>query len=179
MLSHIEKALQGHNEGFTGRFSGHPAESDLAVPETPETLAIQQQELLEGKRNVMVFKEGNSPLPLLKGFQRALIGHDTYDFNPKVYTREAVTKLMQEDRIGEALRLGPVTKTEAIHRQLAGEAPRAVVERTPDGTEVRSAFGTVGTVPGQLEYFRRTQDPKNTVQVENPAEVYVSRLEGL
>lgn len=179
MLGHIESALQGHPGGFTGRAGGHPAESDLAVPEPPETLAIQQRELLEGTRHVMVFKEGNSPLALPEGFHRALIGYDTYDWSPKVYTKEAIVKLIQEDRIGEALRLGPVTKVEAIRRQLAGEAPIAVVERTPEGTEVRSAFGTEGTAQRQLEYFRRTQDPRNTVEVESTIQVISGRIEGL
>ncbi len=159
-----------------GRFSGHPGMSDMAMPETPATLAIQQKELVEGKRHVMAFKEGTSPLGLPEGFKRALIGYDTYHFNPSVYTSEAIAKLVQDDRIGEAMRLGPVTKTEALRRHKAGETLVGVVERTPEGTEVRTALGTTETAPDQLVYFRRTQAPENTVQLESPVQVIFGRL---
>jgi hypothetical protein len=165
--------------GFVDRLCGHPAKPDAAIPEPRATLAIQQRELLAGIRNVMAFKEGGAPLPLPEGFERMRFGPDTYDFNPKVYRSAQIIELIQADRIGEALRLGPITKTEAVQRREAGEEPVAVVERTPQGIEVRAAMGTIQTAPEQTAYFMKTQNPENTVQVEDVDRVMLWRIMGL
>ena len=161
---------------LTDRLTGRPEASDIAVPESPETLAIQRRGLLTGKRHVMAFKEGETPLPLPNGFERTRIGRDTYDFNPKVYTKGDIANLVSNNKIGQALRLGPITKEEAVRRQREGEAPVAITERTPRGTEVRAAFGTVGTAAKQLAHFQRTRASGNTVQLELPSQVIVARL---
>jgi hypothetical protein len=146
--------------------------TDPAIPESQETLAIQREELKAGKRHVMVYKGGLGPQPPY-GMEAVHIGRDDYHFNPKVHSASNIQDAVANDTIGKHLRLGNTTKREAL---ASGEPMVAVVERTPQGHEVRAAVGTHRTALSQLAHFYRTKEDGNTVGIEHAREVIRKRL---
>jgi hypothetical protein len=149
-------------------------EPDYAVPETPETLAIQRQELKDGKRDVMVYKGGLGPQPPA-GMSSMRHGIDTYHYNPDAHSENSIRGAIANDTIGQHLRLGDTTKNEAMADAAAGHTPMAIVERTPEGHEVRAAAGTRKTAKGQFEHFVDTKEPQNRVKLENPLKTIAKR----
>lgn len=148
------------------------ASEDPTVPESPETLAIQRDELQSGKRHVMAYKGGVGPPPP-QGMSSTRVGRDTYHFNPEVHSPEGIKAAVANDTIGQHLRLGQITKNEAMS---SGEPMVAIVERTPEGHEVRAAVGTHRTAPSQMEHFHRTKTKGNTVGMEDAKTVIAKRL---
>ncbi|OSJ36763.1 hypothetical protein BSZ19_02650 [Bradyrhizobium japonicum] len=69
--------------------------------------------------------------------------------------------------------LGPIGKSVVVQRLLAGES---VTEYTSDGIEVRSSAGTDKTINEQCEYFERTKEPGNTIEISNVSRLIDARL---
>jgi hypothetical protein len=152
---------------------------DPAVPETPATLAAQQRELVEGKRSLVLFKGGAHKLPLPDGMREISLGADVAQYNPHKVLAQDIRDAAADDRLGFLLKLGSISKKEAIARAHRGETPVAVVERAPDGTELRAALGTHATAERQLRYFNATKgNPANLVRLESPDAVIAGRLAG-
>lgn len=150
--------------------------TDNAVPEAPNTLQLQQQAMMQGKRDVMVFKAGENALPVPPGFKQTKVGPDLYQYNPGKYTAGQIQTMVRKNTIGEALGLGPITKDAAVQGVQAGQAPVAVTERAPDGTELKAAAGTDQTAPVQVASLEAQKSPDSTVQVENPQNVVAQRV---
>lgn len=153
--------------------------AEPTVAKTPATLAVQQQALADGLRPVQFFPPGTEAPKPPNGIKAAKTkGGGVYHYDPKQVTREQLNAAIREGRVNELLELGPVTKAEAVQRIQEGEPPAAVVERTPDGTEVKAAAGTAETAPEQVKAFEETKLPGSTVSVETPADVIGKRLAG-
>jgi hypothetical protein len=150
--------------------------TDAAQPEAPGTLQIQQQELMSGKRPVMVFKAGESILPVPDGFKQVKVGPDVYQYDPGKLTAQQIMAMVRKNTIGEALGLGPVTKDDAIASAQQGATPVAITERTPEGVEVKAAAGTDETAPVQQAALEANKTPGNTVQLEPPQNVIAGRI---
>lgn len=146
------------------------------VPEAPETLAAQMQQLAEGRRPAVLIPRGTPNAPSAPdGMQRADVPDGVVYFDPRTMTPEAVAQAAAANRLNDILALGPVNKAEAQQRAAAGETPVAVTERTPDGVEVKAAAGTDKTAPAQAEALEANKTPGNTVQVEPPESVLAGR----
>jgi hypothetical protein len=145
------------------------------VPETDATLHAQQEQLVRGERPVQMFPQGTAELPLPKGMDRVETPRGVFHFNPGQVSAEQIKALSAAGRENELLGLGPVSKPEATARAAAGEPPVAVVERQPDGTEVRAAAGTAQTAPAQQAAMEGAKSPDDTVDVEAPGEVLEDR----
>lgn len=145
------------------------------VPETPETLAIQRRELQDGTRHVMVYKGGLGPQPP-KGMSSTRVGRDIYHYNPDVYSPEDIGALVATNTIGQHLRLGDTSKSDVEADVAEGHTPMAIVERTPEGHEVRAAAGTRKTAKDQFNHFVGSKSKGNTVRLEQPADVIRKRL---
>lgn len=157
----------------------------IPTPEGDETLQAQRAALADpnNPREAIVYPKGTQPLdmPMKKGrFGQAQL----QDGRTIQYDRYGVSKLNKEkiafadqnNRLNEILQLGPVDKGEAIDRANAGEPPVAVTERTPEGTEVKSAAGTEQTAPAQVQALEATKTPGNIVKPEQPQQVVADRL---
>lgn len=145
------------------------------IPETPETLAIQRRELQDGTRHVMVYKGGVGPKPP-RGFNEAFIHRDTYHYNPEVHSAHSLRAAVDNGTIGQHLRLGETSKSDVEADVAEGHTPMAIVERTPEGHEVRAAAGTRKTAKDQFDHFVGSKSKGNTVRLEQPADVIRKRL---
>lgn len=141
------------------------------VPESKETLLIQQRQLMFGKRDVQMFPIGTKELKLPKGFKRFENSRGVFHFNGDKITKEEINSLSQRGMENLFLNLGPFDKQEILNRLNAGEALVFLTEYTKDGVEVRSVAGTNMTVQHQYEYFERTKEPDNIIVAEPPKRV--------
>ena len=146
------------------------------VPETAATLAIQQAQLVTGKRHVQMFPTGTPELPVPAGMGRYRNERGIFHFRPDAIHAGKIAALSGEGRENEFLMLGPINKHEVAMRILAGESLLCVTEHTPDGIEVRSAAGTDKTIDEQHDYFERTKEPGNTVTIGEMPQVIRARM---
>lgn len=149
------------------------------VPEAQETLELQRQALTEGKRRAVFYPEGTPPLPRpeLENIGRVKVeGIGIFDFDKTKTTPKELREASKAGRLNDVLDLGPVNKEEVAQSAAQGATPVAVVERTPEGTEVKAAAGTEETAPDQVTALQAAiAAPENTVTVEDPRTVVAQR----
>ena len=154
-----------------------PVEDIGAVtPENRASLEEQHAALLDpgNPREAMLWPKGEQPIEITdkKAFgQVKLPDGRIVQFDksgPSGFTPAKIRQYAKDDRLNEALGLGPVTKTEALQRVAAGEPGAVVTERTPDQTEVKAAAGTTATVPDQVAALEADKAPGNVVSVSAP-----------
>lgn len=146
------------------------------VPETAATLAVQQAQLIAGKRPVQMFPIGTPELPRPDGMGRYQNTRGVFHYRPLAIHAGTIDALSAEGRENEFLMLGPISKSEVARRVIAGESLLCVTEYTPDGIEVRSAAGTDKTIDEQREYFERTKEPENAITVGEMPQVIRARM---
>jgi hypothetical protein len=151
-------------------------DTGCCVPETAATLAVQQAQLVAGKRDFQIFPIGTAELPTPSGFARHDNARGIFHFRPDAISAEAIEALSSEGRENEFLNLGPISKSEVAKRILAGESLLCVTETTPGGIEVRSAAGTDKTIDEQRDYFERTKEPGNAIAIGEMPNVIRARL---
>ncbi len=168
---------------------GPEATGDTAttIPETPETIASQNQSLLDPKsQRAAVFipresiGDGNIERPTGPNVRmlrlpdgRGLLFWNTKKTNG--LTAKDAMAMYNDGHLGQFLGLGPFTKADVAQSAAAGNPEVAVTERTPEGVEVKSAGGTTATAPTQVAELEALKDQGNTVQVEDPAAVLNER----
>lgn len=163
--------------GAVRRASGGVApEGAITLPETPETLKLQQRQLLNGHRRVQMFPRGTPELPLPRGMNRTEHANGSFHYDPRRIDEHDIHRLSNEGRENDMLDLGPYSKDDVLKRVHGGEVPVAVVERHPDGTEVRSAIGTHTTADRQMAAMNRTKSPGHIVRIEDPRETIGHRI---
>ncbi len=149
------------------------------VQESEATLEEQRQALAEGKRRAVFYPEGTQAPPPpegsnIKRFKVEKIG--IFDYDQTKIEAKSLREAAKAGRLNEVLDLGPVNKEEVAQSAAAGNQPVAVVERTPEGTEVKAAAGTEETVPEQVTALEATKAaPENAVAVEDPRQVVADR----
>ena len=158
-----------------GRAQARGPAAQRTVPETRATLLAQQHQLINGQRAVQMFPRGTRQLPLPHGMSRVATAAGVFHFDPKKISAAAIKHASAAGRENEILGLGPVSKAETLHRIARGETPAAVVERRPNGVEVRAAAGTLHTVPHQIRAMMPTKSPGSRLSVESPASVISRR----
>lgn len=140
-------------------------DTGYCIPESEETLLKQQRQLVSGRRDVQMFPLGTKELELLPGFLRHENFRGVFHYKPKTVTVDQIDFCSLRGRENELLNLGPFSKVDIFSRLNSGEKGTCIVEYTPDGTEVRSAFGTTMTCGEQRAYFERTKEPENIIVV--------------
>lgn len=155
---------------------GGVANMGPTIPETPETLALQQRQLLSGHRRAQMFPHGTPELPLPDGADRVEADNGVFHFDPRRISRDDILGAVQGGRENELLDLGSFNKNDILARVRAGEAPVAIVERDQNGVEVRAAIGTDRTARQQLAEMEGTASPGHTVRVEDVRSVVGGRL---
>src|ERR1700722_16029454 len=152
------------------------------VPEGAATLTEQHAALLDpdNPREAMIYPKGAQVLDIPnKSFGQARLPDGRIvQFDKSGPSGLSVAKIIQyakDDRLNEALQLGPFSKDEALSRTLAGEPGAVVTERTPEGVEAKAAAGTTATVPAQAEALEATKTPGNVIGVERPEDTLAAR----
>lgn len=154
------------------------ANREPTMPETEDTLRAQQHQLTNGHRRVQMFPPGTPELPVPHGMQRTEHENGVFHYDPRRIDESEIHHLTARGRENELLDLGPYSKDDILRRLRGGEIPIAVVERHPDGTEVRAAAGTHTTAHHQMAAMHRTKSPGNRVQIEDPRETIGARMRG-
>lgn len=148
---------------------------EVPIPETDDTLLAQQDQLISGNRRAHMFTPGSMELPVPRGMSRLETENGVFHYNPQALDEDTINSAVADGRENELLDLGPFNKNDIMERLQRGEQPVAIVERTPQGVEVRAAAGTTQTAPVQLAAMSKTKSPGNTVSVERIQDVLGKR----
>lgn len=149
----------------------HYTDLGLNIPESIDTLLLQQQRLKAGKRYVQMFPVNSDELSLPEGMSRLITDRGVFHYNPAKISARQIWLLSQNERENEFLELGPYNKADVFEKIQAGEVFLTIMEVTPEGVEVRAAAGCTSTVAEQLDFFEQTKEPKNTVTCSIPERV--------
>lgn len=156
-----------------------PKAPDTPISESPETLEIQRSALRKGLRQAVLYQPSD-PKPVMVSRQIKRVNLEdgrSIDFNSKLTTKEKVIEAVQSNRLNDLLGLGPFNKDEVMASQMRGNAPLSVVERTPEGTEVKTAVGTTETAPAQIATMEQAKlAPQNVVAIEPTENVVAGRI---
>lgn len=152
-------------------------DTGLNTPEKPASIAEQLKQIGTGDRKAVMLPRGTVVAGNIvpTGFKSTNTPRGRFIYDPKLTDAGKIQKLSRLGRENELLGLGPVSKPDAAARAAAGETPVAVTERTPDGTEVKAAAGTAGTVPEQRASLEAQKSPGNVIAVETPENVLQMR----
>jgi hypothetical protein len=137
-------------------------DTGICAPETPETLLLQQNQLIRRKRPSQMFPRGTSELPLPLGFARYENVRGIYHFGG--IEVETIMDLSGRGRENEILLLGPFSKYDVALRLRDGEKVTYITEYI-GSTELRCAIGSDGTIDRQFEYFEKTREPDGVIVV--------------
>lgn len=151
------------------------------APESPETLRIQQSQLVRGLRNVQMFPVGTIELELPFGFCRYDNARGVFHYNPEKIDAFKIMTLSSLGYENLFLNLGPYNKADIEKRCAAGEGLKFITEYTDDGVEVRCAAGVDSTLEVQYRYFEQTKEPENIIVVgfpPNRVSLHLAKLKG-
>lgn len=151
--------------------------TETCIAESPETLRIQQRQLLEGRRAVQMFPTGTPELPLPPGLERHVSARGVFHYRQERISTSQIESLSRLGRENEILNLGPFSKADIVDRVNAGEKLLCLTERTANGTEVRSAAATASTIPIQRQYFETTREPNSSIEIRGLVDVLAQRLD--
>lgn len=146
------------------------------IPEIPETLNLQLEKVKNGEKPAVLYTEGTElPKEIPAGLRKVKIPEGTVLFDPKTVTHGKVVEAAKAGRLNDVLDLGDLSKADIIPRVLAGEKPKTVVERSPQGTEVAAAVGTEATVGAQKASLEAKASQGNRVGIEDPVQTLSAR----
>lgn len=145
---------------------------EATVPENRATMLEQQRALTEGRRPVQMFPNGTPTLPLPDGMKALETPRGVFHYDPKQTNANEIQTASALGRENEILGLGPLSKKQVME---SGEPPMAVVERTPQGTEVVSALTTPSRATETMAAVKAQADPAHTVSIERPQGVVNGR----
>lgn len=155
----------------------------FTVPEARETLALQYDQLLRGIRVAMLFPgimQEPDGLELPVGFAGMVTPIGIFYFDPRIVSPDELRRGLAGGYLNCFLNLGEYSKADIAARiAKRGEHGVAVVEASPEGTEVRAAWGTIETANNQLRYFEETKTPGHVCFVTSPLHVIAARLAAL
>jgi len=161
--------------GVAGRAEGGGVASPDTMPESIDTLMEQQKQLLDGYRSTQMFPNGTPELSTPPGMERTETPAGVFHHDPGQVSPDQVQDLSSQGRENELLGLGPVEKEKVLALIQKGEVPLAIVERAPDGTEVRAAVGTHSTAAQQFAAMLRNKSPGNTLKIEDLRQALAQR----
>ena len=152
------------------------------VPETADTLVEQQKKLVANEVPAQMFTPGEIELPLPKGMKRIETPKGIFHYNPKAkfngkgLSGGKVAALAARGEENQILGLGDKSKSQvAADAQAEGGSIKAVVESTPEGTEVKAAAASEGDAPRIADQIKENASPGNTVEVKTPEQVVQQR----
>ena len=163
----------------TQALAGLDTRKNLA--ETAATLAAQQEQLLAGRRAAQMFPvdaQGNvtNELPLPEGMRRLETERGVFHYNPQQITADEIFSASAKGAENRALNLGSTSKPEAEAAAAQNNEPLVTItERTPDGTEVRSAVINQSAAEKTMAEMQAGLTPGNSLVVETPEKTLAGR----
>lgn len=162
-----------------------PVDTGVTVPEAPQTLEVQYQDLTNKTRGIMLFpsKDGKPADTSVvgerpKGVFEVVHPEGTYWYRTGKggTSKEKLNAARKDpDALAELLGYGP-SKERVAETATPGEQPLAVVERTPEGTEVKAAATTPELVGETVKAVEAAKGaPDRTVTIEPETKVIAER----
>lgn len=146
------------------------------VPESPETLRLQQQMLMDGKKAVMMYPANTGAvLDTPPGIKSLHTPEGIFHYNPKMISVDKIKAAIKDGRLNDILGLGPYSKADVLKRVSKGEPLLNVVGRSPEGHEVVAAAGTTSTAMDQASAISPTLPEGSKVHLEAPQNVIIQR----
>lgn len=160
---HQTVARRGYENGGAPITTGEPP----SVPERPETLAMQMNQLARGKRASVFVARGARPVNIPEGMDVVYTREGSIYFNPDFISREEVIQSAGGGKLNELL--GYVqSKPEALEQSLEqGELPSLVVSRDENGIEQDAAAVSPDRVDEQAEIFADRAMGGSTISKED------------
>lgn len=160
---HQTIAQRGYSEGGAALTTGEP----MSAPERPQTLALQMQQLANGKRAAVFVAKGSKLGNIPEDMDVINTREGDIYFNPELISGEEVTEAATSGRLNELLDYVQ-SKPEAIEESLEqGETPRVVVSRDADGIEQDAAAVSPDRVEEQAEIFADRANDGSTISEED------------
>jgi len=144
-----------------------PLDTGMCAPESETTLRLQQQQLIEGRRDVQMFPSGTIELNVPEGCARCETERGAFHYRPEGISAERILTLSTLGRENEFLLLGPFSKYEIAVRAKTGE-PVSFITEYLDDIELRSACGVPSTMDEQKRYFEQTKEPDGEIVLGAP-----------
>jgi hypothetical protein len=135
------------------------------VPETPETIALQVQEVADGKRPAMLVPDGTE-MPEIGSLAAARTKEGTVVYDPDKLDEATIKATPTGDLLGYGISKKPKPGTEV----------GAVTVRTKDGTEKRAVVTDEASLPAVTKAAEEVAEPRDKVALEKPGEVIADRV---
>jgi hypothetical protein len=143
-------------------------DTGICAVESPATLALQQRQMVDGRRDVQMFPLGTPELDLPEGMARCTTTRGIFHYRPAAISKQRICTLSTLGRENEFLLLGPYSKYDvAVHAKRYGQPVVFITEYVGE-TELRSACATLGTLPELEAYFEATKEPGGRIAVGDP-----------
>jgi N12 class adenine-specific DNA methylase len=160
-----------------------PTAAIATEPESPETIALQMQQLgREGmpvapdQRKVVMFPKGQG-MPPMETLGGLAVAHDkfgnVYVFRPDLVDRGEITRAASTNKLSELLG-GPMGMGAPDKADLQGP-PVAVVGRGPDGVEAQTTATDQASLPHTIIATHAVTPPGGTIEVKSPEEALGDR----
>jgi len=156
------------------------APTETPIPESPATIAAQLREFEAGRRPA-VFYPSTMPKETIPAPPKGAAVYidpnkGTFHYDPKSLGVQQLKEDIEADRFGKHLGLGPYNKADVEASVGRGHQPLNVVERLPDGTELRAAASTSEYAPEVQKAFEANKNPESTITVEPMGKVVDERM---
>jgi len=154
-----------------------PTASQPTVPETPETYALQTQQLAGGDRRVVMLPKGEMWRPGQYPQHVRLTADkfgNVYMYRADLITRSEVKRAAANNELPDVL--GHATLGMGTEDKTLLQAPLPTVKgTTPEGTEAQSAVTDAAHLPATLLATHAVTPPGGTVNVQSPEQVVADR----
>ena len=170
--------MPGVDQAIGNADGGIVEDHGKTVPESPRTLELQRQMLMQGKRKAMLYTPGTPIPPPIQGIMGVRTPQGVIHYNPSLISHEEVVHASQNNRLNELLGLGPYSKDDVAEKVMGGEPLLAVVSRDQNGHEAVSAAGTPSTANEQIASLHEHAPEGGSVGIEPFEQVVSQRAQG-
>ena len=170
--------MPGVDQAIGNTDGGIVEDHGKTVPESPRTLELQRQMLMQGKRKAMLYTPGTPIPPPIQGIMGVRTPQGVIHYNPSLISHEEVVHASQNNRLNEVLGLGPYSKDDVAEKVMGGEPLLAVVSRDQNGHEAVSAAGTPSTANEQIASLHEHAPEGGSVGIEPFEQVVGERGKG-
>tara|TARA_R110000868_G_scaffold187316_1_gene429818 strand:- start:6131 stop:10426 length:4296 start_codon:yes stop_codon:yes gene_type:complete len=170
--------MPGVDQAIGNADGGIVEDHGKTVPESPRTLELQRQMLMQGKRKAMLYTPGTPIPPPIQGIMGVRTPQGVIHYNPSLISHEEVVHAAKNNRLNEVLGLGPYSKDDVAEKVMGGEPLLAVVSRDQNGHEAVSAAGTPSTANEQIASLHEHAPEGGSVGIEPFEQVVGERGQG-
>ncbi len=155
-----------------GKKTEIPLGSPTPIPEAPDSLAIQVEQLTQGKRRAVLFTPGAKIPAKPAGINRLDTDQGVFFYNPAEIGARSIKRAVRFDRLGEILG-GPQGYGAPEKGELQG--PQVAVVAKQGGKDVQAVASDRANLPRAVAAARQVGD---SVRVEDPKQAILRRITG-